>query len=188
MLRPVLVLLALFTVLLGAAYPAAITGLAQAAFPAQARGSLIRSDGRVVGSALVGQPFSDARDFWPRPSATAPPYAGLASGGSNWGPTAPALLAGVKENVARLRAAHPTRRGPVPVDLVTASGSGLDPHLSPAAALYQVERVAAARGLPPEQVRALVLASIEAPLLGIFGAPRVNVLRLNVALDRTPMR
>lgn len=182
MIRPVVVLLALFTLLLGVAYPAAVTGIAQVAFPARANGSLVTVEGRVVGSSLVGQPCSEERYFWPRPSATAPGYDGLASGGSNLGPTSPALLAAVRERVARLRAAHPGE-GPIPVDLVTASGSGLDPHVSPAAALYQASRVARARGLPPEQVRALVHASVEPPLLGLVGAPRVNVLRLNIALD-----
>jgi K+-transporting ATPase ATPase C chain len=182
-IRPVLVLLALFTILLGVAYPAALTGVAQAAFPEEANGSLVARDGRVVGSALVGQPFSDPRYFWPRPSATTPPYHGAASSGSNWGPTAPELLDAVRGSVARLRGAHPAQGGPVPVDLVTASGSGLDPHLSPAAALFQVERVAAARSLPAQVVRELVLASVEPPTFGVLGAPRVNVLRLNLALD-----
>jgi K+-transporting ATPase ATPase C chain len=181
--RPVVVLLALFTLLLGGAYPAAITGLAQVAFFGRANGSLVTVAGRVVGSTLVGQPFSEERYFWPRPSATTPPYDGLASGGSNWGPTAPELLAAVRHRIDRLRAAHPGE-APVPVDLVTASGSGLDPHVSPAAALYQVERVAHARGVPPAQVRDLVLAKVEGPSLGLLGAPRVNVLSLNIALDR----
>lgn len=188
MIRPVLVLLAVFTILLGLVYPAAITGIAQVAFPDQANGSLVAVDGRVVGSALIGQPFSEARYFWPRPSATTPPYNGIASSGSNWGPTAAELLSGVEENVDRLLAAHPTRTGRIPVDLVTASGSGLDPHVSPAGALIQVERVAAARRASPERVRELVLSSIEHPMLRIFGAPRVNVLELNIALDRMTAR
>lgn len=182
MIRPVVVLLAAFTLLLGVAYPAAVTGVAQVVFPAKANGSLVAVEGRVVGSDLVGQPFSEERYFWSRPSASVPAYDGLASGGSNLGPTSPELLASVRERVERLRAAHPGE-GPVPIDLVTASGSGLDPHVSPAAALYQARRVARARGLPPEQVRDLVLASGEPPALGVVGAPRVNVLRLNIALD-----
>lgn len=188
MIRPALVLLAAFTIGLGLAYPAAITGIAQLAFPAEANGSLVVSGGRAVGSALIGQPFSDPRYFWPRPSATTPPYDGVASGGSNWGPTAPELLDGVRGNVDRLRAAHPTRTGTIPVDLVTASASGLDPHISPAAALLQVERVAATRGLATERVRELVRSSIERPTLRVFGAPRVNVLGLNIALDRMGAR
>lgn len=182
MIRPVVVLLASFTLLLGVAYPATITGIAQVLLPAKANGSLVVAQGRVVGSELVGQPFAEERYFWPRPSAGAPGYDGLASGGSNLGPTSPELLVSVRERVERLRAAHPGE-GPVPIDLVTASGSGLDPHLSPAATLYQATRVARTRGLPPEQVRELVLASVESPVLGLFGAPRVNVLRLNIALD-----
>lgn len=182
MIRPVVVLLALFTLLLGVAYPAAVTGIAQVVFPAKANGSLVAVDGRVVGSDLVGQPFSEARHFWPRPSVIAPPYDGLASAGSNLGPTSPGLIVSVRERVERLRSAHPGE-GSVPIDLVTASGSGLDPHVSPAAALYQAARVARARGLPPEQVREVVLASVELPFLGLVGAPRVNVLRLNIALD-----
>lgn len=188
MIRPVLVLLVLFTILLGVIYPAAITGIAQVAWPHEANGSLVTGEGRLVGSELVGQPFSAPRYFWPRPSATTPAYNAVASGGSNWGPTAPELLAAVRKHAARLRAAHPTRAEAVPVDLVTSSGSGLDPHLSPAGALYQVERVAAARGVPPERVRGLVLSSIERPMLGVFGAPRVNVLELNIALDRMSAR
>jgi K+-transporting ATPase ATPase C chain len=181
-IRPVVVLLAIFTLLLGVAYPAAVTGIAQVVFPAEANGSLVRVEGRVVGSDLVAQPFSEERYFWPRPSAITPGHAGLASGGSNLGPTSPELLASVRERVERLRAANPGE-GPVPIDLVTASASGLDPHVSPAAALYQAARVARARGLPPEQVRELVLASVESPVLGLVGAARVNVLRLNIALD-----
>ncbi len=182
MIRPVVVLLALFTLLLGVAYPAAVTGIAHVVLPAEAKGSLVTVEGRVVGSELVGQPFSEERYFWPRPSASTPGYDGLASGGSNLGPTSPELLASVRERVERLRATNPDE-GPVPIDLVTASGSGLDPHVSPAAALYQVARVARARGLPPGRVRDLVLASVESPVLGLFGSPRVNVLRLNIALD-----
>jgi K+-transporting ATPase ATPase C chain len=186
-IRPVVVLLALFTVLLGVVYPAAITGIAQLVFPARANGSLVTVEGRVVGSELVGQPFSEERYFWPRPSASTPEYDGLASGGSNLGPTSPELLASLRERVERLRASNPGE-GPVPIDLVTASGSGLDPHVSPAAALYQVARIARARGLPPERVRDLVLAPVDFPALGLLGAPRVNVLRLNIALDAMDRR
>jgi K+-transporting ATPase ATPase C chain len=183
-LRPALVLLAAFTALLGVAYPAAVTGLAALLFPARARGSVVVAGGAPAGSALVGQPFSGARWFWGRPSATSPvPYDGRASSGSNLGPSNPALHEAVRARVAALRAADPGNVAPVPVDLVTASGSGLDPHVSPAAAFYQVARVARARGLPPDRVRALVEARIEEPFLGLVGARRVNVLALNLALD-----
>jgi K+-transporting ATPase ATPase C chain len=183
-LRPALVLLAAFTVLTGIAYPAAVTGVARLLFPRQAAGSVVVHRGAPAGSALVGQPFSDPRWFWGRPSATSPvPYEARASAGSNLGPSNPALHGAVAARIAALRAADPGNRAPVPVDLVTSSGSGLDPHVSPAAALYQVGRVARARGLPPERVRALVEGRIERPALGILGAPRVNVLELNLALD-----
>jgi K+-transporting ATPase ATPase C chain len=183
-IRPALVLLAAFTVLLGVAYPAAVTGVAQLLFPRAASGSLVVEDGHPVGSELVGQPFADPRWFWGRPSATSPvPYDGRASSGSNLGPSNPALTEAVHARIAALRAADPANEAPVPADLVTASGSGLDPHVSPAAALWQVGRVARARGLAPERVRALVLAHVEAPLFGLFGAHRVNVLALNLALD-----
>jgi len=183
-LRSTLVLLAAFTLLLGGAYPAAVTVVAQALFPGRANGSVLRADGRAAGSELVGQPFADPRVFWGRPSATAPvPYDGRASSGSNLGPSSPALADAVRARIAALRAADPGNAAPVPVDLVTASGSGLDPHESPAAALWQVPRVARARGLPEERVRSLVEAHVEPPLLGLFGAPRVNVLALNLALD-----
>jgi K+-transporting ATPase ATPase C chain len=185
MLRSALVLLAAFTVLTGLAYPAAMTGVTRVIFPHQAGGSVVAGpDGAPAGSALVGQPFSEPRWFWSRPSATAPvPYEGRASSGSNLGPSNPALHDAVRTRIAALREADPGNGAPVPVDLVTASGSGLDPHVSPAGALYQVPRVARARGLPAEQVRALVEGRIERPALGILGAPRVNVLELNLALD-----
>ncbi|WP_242336393.1 MULTISPECIES: potassium-transporting ATPase subunit KdpC [Anaeromyxobacter] len=184
MIRAVSVLLAAFTLLLGGVYPAVVTGLSRVLFPAQATGSVVSAGARPAGSALVGQPFTSPRYFWSRPSATTRvPYDGLASAGSNLGPTSPALVAAVRRRVEALRTADPGNVAPVPVDLVTASGSGLDPHVSPAAALYQVRRIARARGLPPDRVRALVEAHVERPLLGLFGAPRVNVLALNLALD-----
>ena len=183
-LRPTLVLFAALTLLVGLAYPLLVTGVAQALFPWQANGSLLLQDGKPVGSALVGQAFGDPKHFWGRPSATAPmPYDAAASGGSNLGPLNPALADAVKARVAALRAADPGNTGPVPVDLVTASASGLDPHISVAAARYQVARVARARGLPPQQVAALVEQHVEAPWLPWIGAPVVNVLRLNLALD-----
>lgn len=184
-LRPTLVLLALFSLLTGVVYPGVVTGIAQAAFHEQANGSLIRVDGRVVGSELIGQAFSDPRYFWGRPSATSPfGYNGASSSGSNLGPSSPALAEAVKARVDALRNADPDNRDPVPIDLVTASASGLDPHISPAAALFQAGRVARARGLTEERVRALVHRQIESPALGLIGEPRVHVLRLNLALDR----
>jgi K+-transporting ATPase ATPase C chain len=178
-------LLALFTVLTGVLYPLSVTGLAQVIFPTQADGSLITQDGRVVGSALIGQPFDDPRYFWGRPSATAPfPYNAAASSGSNLGPTNPALTAGVRARIAVLRAAAPGNLAPVPVDLVTSSGSGLDPHISVAAALYQVPRVARARGLDAAAVRQLVARYTAGRQFGVLGEPRVNVLQLNLALDQ----
>jgi K+-transporting ATPase ATPase C chain len=183
-IRPALTLLAAFTLLCGAAYPALVTGIAQLAFPSQANGSPVVAGGRTVGSALVGQAFDEPRYLWGRPSATAPvPYDGRASTGTNQGPLNPALLDAVKARIATLRAADPGNAAPVPVDLVTASGSGLDPHVSPAAALYQVPRIARVRGLAEGDVRALVLRHVEQPLLGLLGAPRVNVLAVNLALD-----
>ncbi len=184
MLRPAVLLLGLFTALTGLLYPAAVTGIAQVLFPAPANGSLIREGGRVVGSELIGQPFISPRYFWSRPSATAEhPYNGGSSGGSNWGPTNPNLREAVEERVAALRAADPDNREPIPADLVTASGSGLDPHISPAAAYYQASRVAHVRNIPVEQVRRLIEENTEGRDLGIFGEPRVNVLNLNLALD-----
>lgn len=184
-LRPAIVMLLLMTVLTGLIYPLAVTGLAQAFFPAQANGSLIERDGQVVGSALIGQSFTSDRYFYGRPSATAPePYNAAASAGSNLGPTNAALIERIGGEAAALRAENPA--SPVPIDLVTTSGSGLDPHVSPAAAAFQVPRVAAARGLPQDQVSALVVAHTEGRALGIFGEPRVNFLALNLALDAAP--
>ena len=183
-LRPALTSLLLFTLVTGVAYPLLVTCLAQLVFPSQANGSLIVRDGTVVGSALIGQPFDAPRYFWGRPSATGPSaYNAAASAGSNLSPTNPALVSAVQERVDALRAANPGNRGPVPVDLVTASASGLDPHISPAAALYQVERVARERKLPADAVRALVERHVEGRFLGLLGEPRVNVLALNLALD-----
>lgn len=183
-IRPTLVSLVALTVLTGVAYPLAVTGIAQLAFQSQVNGSLLLKDGRPVGSALIGQPFDEPRYFWSRPSATAPfPYNAAASSGSNLGPTNPALHDAIKARAAALRAADPGNTRPVPVDLVTASASGLDPHISPAAAYYQVPRVARARAVDDAKVRALVDAHIAGRQLGLLGEPRVNVLALNLALD-----
>ena len=183
-IRPALVLLIVLSVLTGLIYPAVVTGIAQLVFPRQANGSLIVRDGKVVGSSLIGQPFDDPKYFWGRPSATSPfGYNAAASSGSNLSPTNPALVKAVQERVDALRAADPANKAAVPVDLVTASGSGLDPHISPAAALYQVTRVAQARKLEPQAVRQLVEQHTEGRFLGILGEPRVNVLQVNLALD-----
>ncbi len=183
-LRPALVSLALLTLITGVAYPVVVTVIAQVAFPSQANGSLIVKDGKVIGSALIGQPFDDPKYFWGRPSATSPfPYNAASSSGSNLGPTNPALAKAVQERVDALRAADPGNIASVPVDLVTASASGLDPHVSPAAALYQVHRVAKARHLDEAKVRELVERHVEGRQLGFLGEPRVNVLALNLALD-----
>ena len=182
-LRPALVLFLLLSLLTGLVYPLAVTGAAQVLFPEQAAGSLILHDSKAIGSSLIGQNFSDARNFWGRPSATGPmPYNASASSGSNMGPLNPALLDAVKGRIDALKAADPGNTAPVPVDLVTASASGLDPHISPAAASYQAARVARARNIPLGKVQALVAQKTEAPLLGFVGEPRVNVLGLNLAL------
>jgi potassium-transporting ATPase KdpC subunit len=184
-LRSLVVLFALFTVVTGVFYPVLVTAVAAVFFPTQAQGSLVVQGGRVVGSTLIGQPFEQPGYFWGRPSATGPtPYNGAASTGSNLGPTNPALVSSIRERISRLRAADPKNASlPIPVDLVTASGSGLDPHISPAGALFQASRVARARALPEERIRALIDTHIERRTLGFLGEPRVNVLKLNLALD-----
>jgi potassium-transporting ATPase KdpC subunit len=182
--RPALVMLILMTAITGALYPAVVTGIAQVIFPGQANGSLIEQNGKAVGSSLIGQAFSDPGHFWSRPSATSPyPNNASASSGSNQGPLNPALTEAVEGRIKALREADPGNKAPVPVDLVTASASGLDPHISPAAAEYQTARVAKARGLDVAKVRALVAENTEGRQLGFLGEPRVNVLRLNLALD-----
>ncbi|MBL8451500.1 MAG: potassium-transporting ATPase subunit KdpC, partial [Zoogloea sp.] len=174
----------LLSAITGLAYPLAVTGIAGAVFPEQAAGSLILQDGKPVGSSLIGQNFSDPKHFWGRPSATAPqPYNATASSGANQGPLNPALVDAVKSRVEALRAADPGNTAPVPADLVSASASGLDPHISPAAALWQAGRVAKARGLPEDRVKALVDAHTEGRQWGLLGEARVNVLKLNLALD-----
>ena len=182
-LRPTVVLFLALSIVTGLIYPLVVTGVARLAFPAQAAGSLIERDGKAVGSALIGQNFSDPKNFWGRPSATTPmAYNAANSGGSNLGPLNPALIDAVKGRIAALRAADPGNRLPIPVDLVTASASGLDPEISVAAAQYQAVRVARARGLAPAQVQALIEQAAQGQWLGFLGEPRVNVLRLNLAL------
>jgi K+-transporting ATPase ATPase C chain len=183
-LLPSLRMLVMLSVLTGVAYPLVVTGIAQIAFPGAANGSLISVNGKAMGSSLVGQPFDDPKYFWSRPSATSPqPYNAMSSSGSNQGPTNPALTDAVKDRVKALRDADPGNTTPVPVDLVTASGSGLDPHTSVAAAQYQAARVAKARGLSVDKVQALIAAHTEGRTFGVLGEPRVNVLELNLALD-----
>lgn len=183
-IRPAVVSFLVLTLVTGIIYPLVVTGIAQAVFPAQANGSLIVQNGKAVGSELIGQPFSDPKYFWGRPSATGPmPYNATASGGSNQGPTNPALMDAVKGRIQALKDADPGNTAPIPVDLVTASASGLDPHISPAAAEYQAKRVARARGLRVEVVKDLVAKHTEGRQFGLLGEPRVNVLKLNLALD-----
>ena len=184
LLKPALLMLLVLTLVTGVAYPLLVTGIAQLVFSNQANGSLIYQNGKPIGSALIGQPFDDPKYFWSRVSATVPfPYNAAASTGSNLGPTNPALLNAVQARVAALRKADPNNTQPIPVDLVTASASGLDPHISPAAALYQVPRVARARNLEESDVRRLVEKHIEGRQLVFLGEPRVNVLKLNLALE-----
>lgn len=183
-LRPAITLLIALTVVTGIAYPLAVTGVARVLFPGQAAGSLIMKAGKPVGSRLIGQPFSDPKYFWSRPSATSPqPYNGLSSGGSNLGPLNPALTDAVKVRIAALHAADPANHAAIPVDLVTASSSGLDPDISLAAAHYQAERIARVRHLSPDRVHALIAGHAGGRILGVVGEPRVNVLELNLALD-----
>jgi K+-transporting ATPase ATPase C chain len=183
-LRPAITLFLIMTLLTGVVYPFAVTGIAQLLFPDQAAGSLVIAGGQPVGSRIIGQSFSDPKYFWSRPSATAPqPYNATASSGSNQGPLNPALTDAIKARVEALKAADPANTRRVPVDLVTASGSGLDPEISIAAAYYQAARVARVRGLAPEKVQALIDAHARGKLLGLVGEPRINVLELNLALD-----
>ncbi|NHN76573.1 potassium-transporting ATPase subunit KdpC [Azotobacter chroococcum] len=184
LVRPAVSLFLLLSAVTGLAYPLAVTGIAQTVFPERAAGSLIRKDGQLVGSELIGQPFSAPKYFWGRPSATAPrPYNAAASSGSNLGPLNPALVEAASARIEALRAADPGNAQAVPVELVSASASGLDPHVSPAAALWQVPRVARVRGLPEAQVRSLVESHVAGRQWGLLGEPRVNVLQLNLALD-----
>ena len=185
-IRPTLVLFVALSAITGVAYPLAVTGIAKAVFPAQAAGSLIEKDGKTVGSVLIGQNFSDPKNFWGRPSATSPMANNAAnSSGSNQGPLNPALIDAVKGRIAALKAADPDNKLLIPVDLVTASASGLDPHISVAGANYQAARVARARNLPVAEVQALIDQHTEGQLLGFIGEPRVNVLKLNLALSPT---
>lgn len=185
LIRPALSLFVLLSVVTGLAYPVLVTGASRVAFPDQAAGSLVQVDGKTVGSRLIGQGFTEPKYFWGRPSATGTmPYNAALSGGSNQGPLNPALTDAVKSRVEALKAADPTNTRPVPVDLVTASGSGLDPHISVAAAEYQADRVARVRNLPPEKVREAIARHTEGRFLGLLGEDRVNVLLLNLELDR----
>jgi len=189
LIRPAVSLFVLLTVITGVVYPLAVTGVAKVAFPSQAAGSLIVRDGKPVGSSLIGQNFSDPKYFWGRPSATSPmPYNGSGSSGSNQGPLNPALVDAVKGRVQALKAADPGNVLPVPVDLVTASASGLDPHISVAAAQYQAPRVARVRGVNPDTVTALIARHTEGRLFGVLGEARVNVLELNLELDQAARR
>lgn len=184
LLRPAVSLLVLLTIVTGVVYPLMITGIAKIVFPERASGSIITKDGKPAGSSLIGQNFTEPQYFWGRPAATSPqPYNASASSGSNLGPLNPALVGAVKARIDMLRAAEPGNNAPIPADLVTASGSSLDPHISPAAAEYQLARIAKARNLPQEKLAALVMEHTEQRQWGIFGEPRVNVLELNLALD-----
>jgi K+-transporting ATPase ATPase C chain len=186
LIRPAVTLFVLLTAITGIVYPLAVTGVARLAFPDQAGGSLLLKDGKPVGSSLIGQSFSEPKYFWSRPSATSPmPYNGGGSSGSNQGPLNPALLDAVKERIEALKTADPGNTLPVPVDLVTASGSGLDPHISQAAADYQAARVARVRGLAPEVVKSAVARHTEGRVLGVLGEARVNVLELNLEIDKS---
>lgn len=183
-LRPAIVLFVLLTVLTGIVYPLVVTGIAGIVFPNQARGTVIVKNGQPIGSQLIGQSFSNPKYFWSRPSATSPqPYNGVGSSGSNLGPLNPALTDAIRARILALQSADPGNKAPVPVDLVTASGSGLDPHISVAAAQYQTARVARVRGLNLPAAQALVAAHVQGRLWGVLGEPRVNVLELNLALD-----
>jgi len=183
-LRTSMIAIVLFTMLTGVFYPFLVTGIAQLVFPERANGSLIHKDGKLLGSELIGQPFSDPKYFWSRPSATGPfAYNAGASSGSNYGPINQSYLDGVQKRIQDLRTADPQNYKPIPVDLVTASGSGLDPHISVAAALYQLPRVSRVRGLNQDKLRSLVVQFTEGKQLGFLGEPRVNVLKLNLALD-----
>ena len=184
LLRPAVSLFVLLTAITGIVYPLAVTGVAKVTFPEAADGNLIVKDGKAIGSSLIGQNFSDPKYFWGRPSATGPqPYNASASSGSNQGPLNPALVDAVKGRIEALKAADPDNKLPIPADLVNASASGLDPHISPEAAAYQVVRVASQRHLPPADIMALVSQHTEGRQWGVFGEPRVNVLQLNIALD-----
>ncbi len=180
-LRAAIVSLVLFTLICGVTYPLLVTVIAVVAFPRQASGTIIERDGKAIGSELIAQPFTDPRYFWPRPSAAG--YDGASSAGSNLGPTNPALIENVKARIAQLRAADPSNTAKIPIDLVTASASGLDPDISIAAARYQISGVARARGLLAREVERLVNLAVEDRTFGLFGEPRVNVLMLNLALD-----
>jgi K+-transporting ATPase ATPase C chain len=183
-IRPAVIFMVVMTVITGVVYPLLVTGIAQVAFPHQANGSLLYAGDKLVGSALVGQPFDDPKYFWSRPSATAPyPYNAAASSGSNLGPIEPTLIAAFKSRIDALKQADPDNRDPIPVDLITASASGLDPHISPAAAAYQVGRVARARGVDAQKIEQLVAEYTEGRTLGLLGEPRVRVVELNLALD-----
>jgi len=184
LLRAALVVFVGLSLITGVLYPVVVTGIGKGLFPAQASGSIIERNGKPVGSSLIGQNFDTPQYFWGRISATSPnPYNAQASGGSNLGPSNPALTDAAKARIAALKEADPTNTAPIPADLVTASGSGLDPHISPAAAAYQVERVAKARNMPVETVKKVVAENTKGPILGLFGEPVVNVLELNLALD-----